>query len=183
MDMVDQLERLKNLSPVKRALLLKALREGQAPKEAGAAIRRRPGQGHAPLSFAQQRLWFIDQLRPGNPAYNVPAAVRLQGWLNVCGLEQSINEVVRRHESLRTTFTARGDQPEQVISPALALKVRLIDLHGVAPDRREAKAFELASKEASSPFDLSRGPLIRATLLQLDEQEHILLITLHHIIS
>ncbi len=135
-----------------------------------------------PVSFAQQRLWFLDQFEPGSPFYNVPTAVRLSGRLDVVALERTLNEIVRRHESLRTTFTALDGEPMQVISPSLTLPLPIVDLRHLPEAEREAEAMRLAQEEAKRPFDLSRGPLLRTTLLWLDEEEYLFLLTMHHII-
>jgi amino acid adenylation domain-containing protein len=136
-----------------------------------------------PASFAQQRLWFLDQLEPGSPFYNIPAAVRLSGQLDVAAFERGLNEVVRRHEGLRTTFATLDDQPVQVIVPELRLPLPLIDLRALPLAEREREVRRRATAEARTPFDLAHGPLLRATLLCLDATEHILLLTMHHIIS
>ncbi len=142
-----------------------------------------PRDAPLPLSFSQQRLWFLDQLEPGNPFYNVPNAVRLSGRLDVAALAWSINEVVRRHEALRTTFAAVDGQGVQVIAPHLTLDLPLVDLSAFPQAERERLAERLAWQEAEWSFDLTRGPLIRVTLLRLAAQEHILLLTTHHIVS
>nr|QEO74274.1 condensation domain-containing protein [uncultured bacterium] len=144
---------------------------------------RRRSADPPPLSFAQHRLWFLDQLEPGTHAYNILVAVHLKGRLNQAALEQSFNEIVRRHEILRTTFAGVGGQPVQVISPSLTLTLPLIDLRDIPEARREAEVRELAVAEARRPFDLARGPLLRATLLRLGEAEHVLLLAMHHIVS
>ncbi len=137
-----------------------------------------------PLSFAQQRLWFLDQLEPGSASYNLPEAVRLTGALNVGALERALNEIVRRHEALRTTFTLTADgRPLQVIAPALTLALAVTDLSALPAPQREAEATRLATAEAQRPFDLAAGPLVRAGLLRLAAAEHILLLTLHHIVG
>ncbi|BAY48347.1 McnC protein [Scytonema sp. HK-05] len=144
-----------------------------------------------PLSFAQQRLWFLDQLVPNNPFYNVPAAFRLTGSLNLTALEQTFNEIVRRHEALRTTFVILEGQPVQVIAPILNVSLAVRDLQQlpqvvVAPtprDQREKEARRLMTQEAQRPFNLSTDPLLRVTLLRLDEAEHILVLNMHHIVS
>jgi len=135
-----------------------------------------------PLSFAQQRLWFLDQLEPNRSLYNVPAAIRLRGRLNVAALQQTLDEVVRRHEILRTTFALMDDQPVQVISPAQPVSLPLMDLSLETEDEREARAQRMALEEANRPFDLAIGPLVRTTLLRLSAEDHLLLITTHHII-
>ncbi|MFP2933624.1 amino acid adenylation domain-containing protein, partial [Pyxidicoccus sp. 3LG] len=142
-----------------------------------------PRTGVLPLSFAQQRLWFIDQLEPGNPAYNLFTALRLDGVLDVAALEQSFSELVRRHEALRTTFIASDGQPTQVIAPPAPFLVRKMDLGSVSSESREAEAHQLAAQEVQRPFELTQGPLLRATLLRLADEAHVLLLTMHHIVS
>jgi amino acid adenylation domain-containing protein len=146
-------------------------------------IMRYPRQARVPLSHAQQRLWFFDKLVPGNPFYNIPAAVRLTGDLDEQALERSIAEVIRRHEVLRTTFDDVGGEPAQVISPAgtfLLAKASLDELDSVARDK---EVLRLTREEARRSFDLRSGPLLRATLLRLSAQEHILMLTIHHIVA
>ena len=136
-----------------------------------------------PVSFAQQRLWFFDQFEPGSPFYNIPAAVRLKGALDADALARALGEIVRRHESLRTTFAVRDGQPVQVIAPVGRVTMPVVDLTDRPGPAREPEARRLAAEEARTGFDLTRGPLLRARLLRLDEREHILLLTMHHIIS
>jgi hypothetical protein len=140
-------------------------------------------EGALPLSFAQQRLWFIDQLEPGGVFYNVPLAVRLTGRLDAQALGRTLTEVVRRHEVLRTTFESTGGEPAQVIHPPAPVRLEVEDLSGVEGQAREAEAMRLAAAEARRPFDLAVGPLLRARLLRLGEEEHVALLTLHHIVS
>jgi non-ribosomal peptide synthetase component F len=136
-----------------------------------------------PLSFAQQRLWFIDQLEPGSSSYNVPAAVRLSGGLNVAALERTLSEIIRRHEVLRTTFAVRDGEPVQVIHEAAPLSLEVLDLSGLDEAEREAEALSLAAAEVRHPFDLARGPLLRVKLIRLGEQEHLVLMVMHHIVT
>jgi amino acid adenylation domain-containing protein/non-ribosomal peptide synthase protein (TIGR01720 family) len=136
-----------------------------------------------PLSFSQQRLWFINQLEPESAAYNLPTVVRLSGHLQVDGLERTVNEIVSRHEVLRTTFAQEGGRPVQVVAPAQPQSIELIDLSALADNEREVQARTLISEEARRPFDLSRGPLLRVRLLQLRRDEYILMLTMHHIVS
>jgi amino acid adenylation domain-containing protein len=136
-----------------------------------------------PVSFAQQRLWFLDQLVPNDAFYNTPAAVRLTGSLNLAALEQTFNQIVRRHEALRTTFVTVEGQPVQVIAPTLTLSLPVIDLRDFPVAERETQARQLTTQEAQRPFDLSKAPLLRVTLLRLDETEYVLLLILHHIVS
>jgi hypothetical protein len=146
-------------------------------------IPRRGVLESCPVSFAQQRLWFLDQFEPSSAVYNIPAAVRITGLLNVAALEQSLNEIVQRHETLRTTFSAVQGEPMQVINPTLALTLAVTDLQQLPEAKREAEVRRLAGQEARRPFDLSQGPLLRATLLRLGEKDHVLLLTMHHIVS
>ncbi|MBI4782433.1 MAG: amino acid adenylation domain-containing protein [Oscillatoriophycideae cyanobacterium NC_groundwater_1537_Pr4_S-0.65um_50_18] len=147
------------------------------------AIVRLPRERSLPLSFAQQRLWFLDQLVPENPFYNMPAAVQLQGHLNLKVLQQAFNAIVQRHETLRTTFTQVDGQPAQTIASSLSLHLPVIDLQSIPTLDRDVTLQRLATEEAHRPFKLTTGPLLRVTLLKLAETEHILLLTLHHIIS
>ena len=135
-----------------------------------------------PLSFAQQRLWFIDQLEGGS-LYNMPIALRVEGELSVAVLARTLQEVVRRHEALRTVFPAAGGRARQVILPPAGLAVPLVDLTGLCPALRQPVAVGLVTAEARRPFDLARGPLLRAGLWRLGETEHLLLLAMHHIVS
>ncbi|MBN8471529.1 non-ribosomal peptide synthase/polyketide synthase [Corallococcus exiguus] len=136
-----------------------------------------------PLSFAQQRLWLIDQLEPGTATYNMPVALRLSGALDVESLRRGLEALVHRHESLRTTFRDTPEGPVQVIAPPSVLTLDLTDLRSLPAEERQAEARRRATAEALLPFALTTGPLLRATLLVLEEQEHLLLLTLHHIVS
>ncbi len=149
---------------------------------ATAPIERVTRGQNLPLSFAQQRLWFLDQLEPGGTAYNIPYAVRLQGTLDTAALARALSEIVRRHEVLRTTFGLSDAQPVQIIMPASPLDLPLEDLRGLAEPEREAVALRALGEEAGRPFDLARGPLVRARLLRTGELEHLLALTLHHIV-
>jgi len=140
-------------------------------------------EGGLPLSFAQERMWFFDQLKPGSSTYNMRLTLRLTGDINMGSLEQSLSEILRRHEVLRTTFVTQNDQPVQVVASPGAFPLPCIDLSTLPEEQREAKARELASEEASRPFDLATGPLLRAVLLQLNLHDHVLLVTMHHIVS
>ncbi|MCP4654392.1 MAG: amino acid adenylation domain-containing protein, partial [bacterium] len=136
-----------------------------------------------PLSFAQQRLWFLDQLEPASPVYNIPSVVDLGGAVPVELLARVFNEVVRRHESLRTTFAAAAGRPRQVIAEELDLPLPVVDLRPLAAPEREAEARRLAAAEAVRPFDLRRGPLVRVTLLRLAAEHEVVLVTMHHVVS
>jgi acyl carrier protein len=140
-------------------------------------------QGALPLSFAQQRLWFLDQFAPNGSAYNIPVALRVQGALDVGVLRRSLEEIERRHEALRTVFSAHEGEPVQVIKPALGFVLPVVDLSGLAEGRRERLGRELVGQEAARPFDLARGPLLRARVVRLAEQDYFVLLTMHHILS
>ncbi|MGH3702602.1 MAG: condensation domain-containing protein, partial [Pseudonocardiaceae bacterium] len=140
--------------------------------------------GELVLSFAQQRLWFLDQLMPGNVAYNLPVAFRLRGALDVAVLSRALDEIVARHEVLRTTFPTVGGQPVQVVAPpSVGARLAVTDLRGVDPAEREATTARLAAAEATQAFDLASGPLLRVGLVRLGDDEQVLLLTLHHIIT
>jgi amino acid adenylation domain-containing protein len=136
-----------------------------------------------PLSFAQQRLWFLDQLEPGLPAYNMPGAVRISGVLDRAVLEKSLSEIVRRHEILRTSFPVRGGAPVQFVAAATPLDLPVIDLRELPPSQRDTQFDQIVTPEAHAPFDLARGPLLRVKLVRRSADEHVLLVTMHHIVS
>jgi amino acid adenylation domain-containing protein len=161
------------------ARAVRAARQEGAQPPIGRAAR----DGDLPLSFAQQRLWFLDRLEPESPVYNMPSAVRLTGEVSPALLERIFTEIVRRHEALRTTFDLRDGRPVQVIAPERSPGLPLLDLTGLPRDAREAQARALAAGEARRPFDLRSGPLLRLSLVRLDAREHLLLLTLHHIVA
>ncbi|NOK62237.1 MAG: hypothetical protein GFH27_549327n67 [Chloroflexi bacterium AL-W] len=144
---------------------------------------RQPHTAPAPLSFAQQRLWFLDQLVPHNPAYNIPLAVRLTGELDLAAWEQSVATVVERHETLRTTFAVIDDQPVQIVAASQPTRVCVIDLSRLAEPDRVEMAHSLRKAEALRSFCLVEGPLLRSCVIRPATDEHIVLLTLHHIIS
>ncbi|MBD1872290.1 amino acid adenylation domain-containing protein [Nodosilinea sp. FACHB-131] len=137
----------------------------------------------SPLSFAQQRLWFLYQLAPHNPFYNVPAAIRLTGTLNRSALERSLQEIVRRHAALRTRFTTVDGQPAQVVEPNANVELAVVNLQSVAISERDRIQQQLATAEAQRPFNLSTDSLLRVTLLDFDAAESVLLLTMHHIVA
>jgi hypothetical protein len=181
------LDRVSGLSPAKRRLLLQKLKEqsAQRPEPEGEASgpSPTPRDGEIPLSFPQQRLWFLDRFEPGGNFYNVPAAFRLLGTLDRGTLEGALGEIVRRHESLRTTVPTIDGQPRQRIAPPAPLRLSVIDLTSLAPAARDAEARAVTVAEAERPFDLALGPLFRATLVLLAPLEHVLVLNLHHLIS
>ena len=135
------------------------------------------------LSFAQQQLWLLDQIQPGDPTYSFTLARLMIGELNVSVLKSALTEIERRHETLRTTFTSVDGQPRQVIRASAVSQLQIIDLETIAAAQRSAEAQKRLAAEALRPFDLALGPLFRATLFRLGDQEHILALTMHHIIS
>jgi amino acid adenylation domain-containing protein len=139
--------------------------------------------GALPLSFAQQRLWFLDRMEPGNSFYNVPRAFRLAGALRAIALEQSLNEIVRRHESLRTRIGMSNGSPVQLIDPWRKLTLAVTDLGGVPAPEREDAARRLVMEEAHRPFDLKTGPLFRAFLIRMADDDHVFVMNTHHIVS
>lgn len=136
-----------------------------------------------PVSFAQERLWFLDQLEPNTGSYNIPASVRVRGSLDISIVERAFKEIVKRHEVLRTNFASVDGNPVQVIRPNLILSVNRVDIDQLAKHERENEVLRLARDEAMRPFDLTNGPLIRVALVKLAEQEHVLFLTMHHIVS
>ncbi len=164
------------------ARVVESLLAGESAREIPPLLRV-PREGGLPLSFAQERLWFLDQLRPGLPTYNVPLALRLRGDFSPSAFAASLSAILARHEALRTTFATAGGRPVQVIGEPFRAAPAWIDLSGLPAGRREEVAQELAAAESARPFDLVRGPLLRATLLRLEDDSHVALLTLHHIVS
>ncbi len=165
--------------------------QGKQPAVSGEPGRLRPGvirprssNGGTPLSFAQQRLWVLHRIEPESPAYNVPRALRLSGQLDVKALQQSLNAVISRHEVLRTGFEYEdaGGQATQVVKDDVRLDLRVLDLSHLKGIDRENQLLRLAHKQLAEPFDLARPPLIRAALLCCADQDHILLLAIHHIV-
>ena len=145
-------------------------------------IRRVDRNGKLALSYSQERLWFINQLEPENVAYNAPAAVRIQGPIELEALERTLREIVRRHESLRTRFLSVNGEPQQIIDSSLAVELPVIELSHLPDLEREVEAQRLAREEARQPFDLARGSVFRAKLLRLASQDHVLVFNMHHIV-
>ncbi|HZG51647.1 MAG TPA: condensation domain-containing protein, partial [Pyrinomonadaceae bacterium] len=187
-EMSDLPEAVAALTPEQRSLLMLRLKKKAALRAesaaAGPRIPRAARDGSPlALSFAQQRLWFLHQVESESPFYNVPAAVRLRGRLDVEALERTLTEVVRRHEVLRTTFSVTAGRPVQLIHDPYQVQLPLTDLSAFAQSEREAEAHRVASVEARLPFDLGRGPLLRARLLRLSADEHVAVLVMHHIVS
>ncbi|MCW5314092.1 amino acid adenylation domain-containing protein [Nostoc sp. KVJ3] len=176
--MSDILKRLESLSPEKRELVLQKLKKQQQSPLLTPVSRKQP----LPLSFAQQRLWFIDQLEDGNCVYNVPFFLQINGCLQIAALEEAITAIIQRHEILRSSFSVIDGSPIQVIHDNLKLTMQLIDWRQLTEKKQLTKAQQLAIEELQQPFDLSNPPLLRVKLLQLSNQSHLLLLVIHHIV-
>ncbi|TSC19082.1 non-ribosomal peptide synthetase, partial [Corallococcus sp. Z5C101001] len=146
-------------------------------------LTRTSHEGLLPLSFAQQRLWLLDQLQPEDASYNLPTALQLSGHVDVEALRRTFEALVARHESLRTTFEQHQGQPSQRIHAPRDWTLPLVDLSALPAEQRQEAARRLADEEMRRPFHLDRGPLLRSTLVRLDEADHLLLVTMHHIVS
>ena len=179
--MNDINQEIANLSPEKRALLELKLKKNNTLKYE--IIPRRDNRDSAPLSFAQQRLWFLEQLETNNPFYNMSGAFLLQGNLNLQVLQQALSEIVRRHEVLRTSFQTVNDTTVQIIHPEATTNINLVDLRQHSEQERQTLLEQLVQQEAITPFDLEVVPFIRCSLLRLDVAEYVLLLTTHHIVS
>ncbi|MCP4663769.1 MAG: non-ribosomal peptide synthetase, partial [bacterium] len=155
----------------------------EGAERAQSPITRVAHKGPLPLSFAQQRLWFLHQLEPENPEYHMPAAVAVDGPLEVAVLRRSLDEIVRRHETLRTRFGEEGENPVQIIDPPRPQALPLIDLTALPAAWRERELRRLSAAEAVRLFDLRRGPLLRTTLVRLGRERHVFLFNQHHVIS
>uniref|UniRef100_A0A2P1CZA6 AptC n=1 Tax=Nostoc sp. FSN-E TaxID=2027337 RepID=A0A2P1CZA6_9NOSO len=176
--MSDLLKRLESLSPEKRELVLQKLKQQQKSPLLTSVSREQ----NLPLSFAQQRLWFIDQLEGDNCVYNVPFFWRIEGLLNISALEKAILEIVQRHEVLRTSFSMVDESPIQIIHAHPQVKIEVLDWRQIPEAEKLSKAQHLAITELQQPFDLSNPPLLRVKLLQLAEKSHLLLLVIHHIV-
>jgi amino acid adenylation domain-containing protein len=174
-------QRASNLSPEQISLLVERFKDKSGGVFRAPSIPRRSEPAQAPLSFGQQRLWFIDQLDPNSSAYIVPLAYRFNGHFDVVALERAVGEIIRRHEVLRTIFTVVDGQPVQIINPAQAQTVPIIDLSELGEDSREVSARLIATQEARRPFDLRADIMFRALVIRLGAEDHVLLFSLHHI--
>ncbi|MBW4594262.1 MAG: amino acid adenylation domain-containing protein [Brasilonema angustatum HA4187-MV1] len=179
---------LNNLSPEKRELLVKKLQAHKGislTQKANKIPSIQPVSRNqpVPLSFAQQRLWLLEQLEPDSAAYNILGGLYLTGQLNVSALKQSCSEIIRRHEILRTNFITLDGQPIQIIHPAYSFSLTMIDWQNLSVSEREISIQQLATAEAKRPFDLAKEPLVRVSLIKLEQTEHILMYCMHHIVS
>ena len=174
---------IKDLSPAKRSLLEIKLKNRAATHPSVSIIPKRKGFNRAPLSFSQQRLWFVKELDPDSPAYNVTTTLKLKGTLNEAILNKALGLVVDRHESLRTTFVIENEFPVQLIAESQPAELFIKDYSHLSASEREAECRKYILREAQYIYDLSQAPPFRCSLLKLDDEENILLFTNHHIIS
>jgi len=184
--MADSKRSISSLSQNEKRALLVQLLEKKTNKASSPSLSVLPRPDRLPLSFAQQRIWFFDQLvteQRKNYIYNISSAIRLQGDLQIRALEQALNEILQRHESFRTTFPLFDEQPVQMIAPSLALSLPLVNLADLPQEIQAAEVQHLAAQEARKLFNVAQGPLVRFTLLSLASNEYVLLLTLHHIIA
>ena len=180
--MTHNSDKIAALSPEKRALLSLMMQKRQQQRPSAALIQPREDRSATPLSFSQKRLWFLQQLNPDDISYNVPAALHLKGRLDVTALERAFGEIVRRHEALRTIISDTDEVPRQVIQTAVPLTLTRSSVRALPAGERMAAALQLAEEQARAPFDLGRGPLLRTLLIELDGEEHLLCLTMHHIV-
>jgi len=181
--MSDLNQRVANLSPEKRRILEMRLMGESARGDKAQVIPRRNASEASLLSFAQQRLWILDQLESNSAVYNITRAVKIEGALEVAVLQKALNAIVTRHATLRTVFAFEGGHPVQVIKESCPIDVSVIDLSDRPLSGREIKIHHLLTEEARRPFDLSKDAMLRVTVLRLDDEEHILLLVMHHIAS
>ena len=181
MNRSDSDTRLRDLSPAKRSLLEQRLKQSAREVSTAQSIPRREDRQSAPLSFAQQRLWFLSQLEPERSSYNEANAIRLVGPLDVQALQSAFNQLMTRHEVLRTTINMMDGEPRQIVHNSIAVALPVIDLRATAPSDRDAQVHMALLNTIRRPFDLSRDLPMRVLLVRLDDQEHILLKIIHHI--
>lgn len=183
--MNDLAARIAALSPEQRARFEESLKAKGLRLPEVDHIPRRPREDVRlfPTSIDQERLWFIEQLQPGNSAYNIFSASRIKGPLDATLMERVVNELIARHEVLRTTFTVVDDQPMQLIQPRMEITLTPVDLQSLPPEKREHEALRLVTEDFSRPFDLEKGPLLRVGLLRLAEDDHVLHVNMHHTVT
>src|SRR6185369_15984594 len=158
-----------------------AQRLGETPCTVVPALKRFPRNCVTPISFTQEQMWFREQMHPGDPVYNIPVAIRLDGALNVGALEGALNEILKRHDVFRMTFRNQNGRPVAVTQPMRPFAMDFTDLSGLF-EERERELQGLATKEATRPFNLEESPLLRARLVKLGPEQHVLLLTTHHIV-
>ncbi len=177
------IQKFSKLSPEKQKLMQLLLKEQNIDITEFRILPVSRNTNRFQLSYVQQRIWFLEQLEPGIPLYNNPAALMLKGKLNVAAMQRALLEMSRRHEVLRTTFASEKGKPVQIIHPELKLNLEQLDFSRQTPEQREKELKKIADKAARAPFNLKQGPLLRIQLVHLTDQEHVLLLNMHHIIS
>ncbi|MED2454770.1 condensation domain-containing protein, partial [Bacillus thuringiensis] len=175
----DLFAKLESLSPEKKKFLMDRLKRN-SPKN---IMKKRMESDLPVLSFAQQRLWFFDQLEPGSSTYNMPFLLKIEGDFDINVFEKSLNEIIQRHEILRTTFLLMDEQPIQIVNPNLSIKVKYVDLRAYSKEERQKISDEQIKKVAKKPFNLEIGPLVRANIWQVEEKEYWMLLNMHHIVG
>ncbi len=181
--MPDVGKRLAQLSPAQRELLLSKLKKAKPAASQVKDIPRRSNPDYRPLSYGQKGFWFLEQLNQGSSVNNIPSALKFDGRLNISALEESLNQIIARHEILQVHFETHNGQPLQIPQADIKLTIQFVDLTSLTAEEQQDKAQEMISEEALLPFNLEQAPLLRAKLLRLNERCHILLLTLHHIIT
>jgi amino acid adenylation domain-containing protein len=182
-DIDEQNARILSLSPEKRRLLLKLLKNQGVDISQLPILPRDPGTSVLPLSYAQDRLWFLDQLDPGTAVYNIPVGLRFKGQLDVTALRDSLSEIVRRHEVLRTRFAMFEGKPCHIIEAAVSMELPVVDLSALPESEREIEGKRLVADEAQKPFNLANGPVFRARLIRMSAEDHVFVLAMHHIVS
>jgi amino acid adenylation domain-containing protein len=182
-DIENLYSKILSLAPEKRRLFVKLLKSQGVDISQLPIAHRDPADAVLPLSFAQERLWFLDQLEPNSPVYNIPMGLHLKGALNLSVVQRCLAEIIQRHETLRTRFEAVEGRPVQVIQPADSFEMPLLDLSGLPEPGREIEAIRLCVEETRLPFDLTRDLMLRCKLIRLGKEEHILFLNMHHIAS
>jgi amino acid adenylation domain-containing protein len=181
--MSELTQRIAHLSPEKREVLERLLKQKGVDVSRTLIVPRKEASSIAPLSFGQRQMWIIDKLSPGRSFHNLPNAARMRGPLDIEALEKTLGEITRRHESLRTTFTMMDGNPVQVIGRAQPCTIPMLDICDMPEDEREQEMRRMVFEDTQLPFDLEHGPLMRGTLIRLGPEDHVLVLTMHHIIS
>ena len=174
--------RLQQLSPERLKLLIDQMK-AKGMSELDLPIYSIARNSTIPLSYAQERLWIVEQLDPGNPGYHISVPLRLEGRFHVDALLDAMTKIIFRHEALRTTFPSKEGIPVQIVHPPSPARIEMVDLTQYNVDERLAVALELASAQAIKAFDLTAGPLYRLWMAKLESEDHILVVTIHHIIA
>lgn len=173
------LAKLESLSPEKKKFLMERLKQN-SPKN---IMKKRRESDLPVLSFAQQRLWFLDQLEPGSSTYNMPFLLKIEGDFDINVFEKSLNEIIQRHEILRTTFILMDEQPIQIVNSNLSMQVKYVDLRVYSTEEKQNISEEQIKEVAKKPFNLEKGPLVLANVWQVQEKEYWLLLNMHHIVG